>query len=208
MFSRHLTNSHRNLSQTLDYYKSLHLLRDTRLRLLELLRDLTPDFLLRFHPIRARHECALRVAVISTLVTDPAISSDTISQNLLLFQTAHADEDTMTISARSNSVHKRSATLLGSPCQRRAHYFHDNFRASFRVASDIRVAETGIDGIDDDEGGLCDSTGGNGADREELEELADKVAALIRILLVFVPVAGSCGVLRRSRLHKKREEQA
>ena len=84
-------------------------------------------------------------------------------------------------------MHKCSATLLGSPCQCRAHYLHDDLCASYCAAGEICIAETWIDRIDDDEGRSCSGSGGNGADGEELEEFTDLVAALMQDLVTSAP---------------------
>lgn len=93
----------------------------------------------------------------------------------------------MTLIARRNSMHERSATLFSSPCHRRAHHFHECLCTSFYTAGKICVAETRVDCIDDDKRGFGSSAGGNGADGEELKKFTDCVAAWIRESVVLSP---------------------
>ena len=98
----------------------------------------------------------------------------------MIFQPAHADEDTVTFLARHNGMHQRSTTLLGSPSYRRPHHLHDDFRASYGAVGEVCAAEPWVDCAQDDKRGFDGSSSGDGADGVELEQFDDMVVALIR----------------------------
>ena len=98
----------------------------------------------------------------------------------MIFQPAHADEDTVTILAGHNSMHQRSATLLGSPSYRRPHHLHYDFRASYGAVGEACAAEPWVDCVQDDKRRFDGSSSGDSADDVELQQFADMVVASIR----------------------------